>query len=82
MVEVVYFPERQGNYGELWGVGPKALEVLQTLCLPDGGMARGMALRCDVNDGLMHIRAVYTLRLIPMVERGLMGDMRHRMMGI
>ncbi|MCL2568596.1 MAG: hypothetical protein FWE12_04060 [Oscillospiraceae bacterium] len=79
MVEVIYFPERQGDYGELWEVGPKALGLLGALRLPNGEMVRGMALRCDVNDGLMHIRAVYTLRLVPVMERGLMGDMRHRM---
>ena len=78
IVEVVYFPERQGDYGELWGVGPKALGLLGEIALPDGGVVRGTARRCDISDGLMHIRAVYTLRLIPVESRALMGDVTHR----
>ena len=74
IVEVVYFPERQGDYAELWSVGPKALGLLGAPRLSDGGMVRGTALRCDVNDGLMHLRAVYTLRFRPMESRALMGD--------
>jgi len=77
-VEVVYFPERQGDYGELWAIGPKALGLLGELALPDGGKVRGTALRCDVNDGLLHVRAVYTLRLRSVEGRVPMGDMTHR----
>ena len=78
-VEVVYFPARQGDHGELWGVGPKALGLLGELRLGDESMVRGRGLRCEVNDGLMYIRAVYTLRLRPREsERALMEDLRLR----
>ena len=75
-VEVIYFPARQGDYGELWAVGPKALGLLGELFLPDGSMVRGRAQRCEVSDGLMHIRAVYTMRLKPVESRALMSDLR------
>ena len=64
-VDVVYFPENQEDYGEMWGVGPQVLPLLAVLTLPDGSRLRGTGLRCDVEDGLMHMRAVYRLRLIP-----------------
>jgi len=76
IVEVVYFPERQGDYGEMWAVGPKALRLLGELRLAEGGAIRGRGQRCEINDGLMHIRAVYTLRLRPVESRERMGNMR------
>ena len=76
-VEVVYFPERQGDYGELWAVGVKALGLLGELRLPEGDMVRGRRQRCEINDGLMHIWAVYTLRLQSVEKSGaLMGDVQ------
>jgi hypothetical protein len=76
-VEVVYFPARQGDYGELWDVGPRVLGLLGELRLHDDSVVRGRALRCEVNDGLMYMRAVYTLRLRPREGGGaLMGDLR------
>jgi len=62
-VDVVYFPERREDYREMWGVGPRVLALLGELPLPDGSMLRGTNLRCDIVDGLMHMRAVYRLRL-------------------
>ena len=77
-VEVVYFPERKGDYSELWTVGPRALRLLGELRLPDGSMVRGTGRRCDINDGLLYIRATYTARLRPVDTRMRMGDLRHR----
>ena len=74
-VEVVYFPERQGDLGELWAIGSSVLGLLGEITLPDGGRARGSALRCGVSDGLMYIGAAYVLRLKPVEQRALMGDM-------
>ncbi|MCL2562427.1 MAG: hypothetical protein FWE08_00095 [Oscillospiraceae bacterium] len=77
-VKVTYFPERQGDYSELWAVGPRVAGLLAELRLPDGSMIRGTARRCDINDGLMHIRAVYTMRMRPVDTRPRMGDVRVR----
>ena len=78
LVEVVYFPERQGDYGELWDVGPRARALMGELRLADGSMVRGTAQRCEMRDGLMHIRAVYVLRLRPVDTRVRMGEVWHR----
>ena len=74
-VEVVYFPARQGDLGELWAVGPSVMGLLGEIVLSDGSKVHGKSLRCDVNDGLMHIGAVYTLRLRPVEHGALMGEM-------
>ncbi|MCL2367680.1 MAG: hypothetical protein FWC72_01680 [Oscillospiraceae bacterium] len=78
-VEVTYFPEGQGDYKELWAVGTKALGLLDTLTLPDGSMVRGTTKTCDTGDGLMHLRATYTLRLKPTETSELMGDITIQM---
>jgi len=77
-VEVVYFPEGQGDYGELWRVGTRVLTLLEAVSLGDGAMVRGVSRRCMVNDGLMHMHAVYRLRLKPEEASALMGEMEHR----
>jgi len=77
-VEVVYFPERQGDYGELWSAGTRALALLEQIPLTDGTFVRGVARRCAVNDGLMHIHATYHLRLKPAAHIDLMGDLQRR----
>jgi len=78
VVEVVYFPERQGDYTELWAVGPEALACLEQITLPDGSMLRGKNLRCFIHDGVMHMQAVYTMRLRPVQQWALMGDLTIR----
>jgi len=75
-IEVTYFPKQQGNYGELWNVGEAALACLSEITLPDGGMLRGTNLRCFMNDGMMHIHAVYNMRLRPVENGVFMGDIR------
>ena len=77
-VDVVYFPGSQEDFGEMWDVGPRALSLLEALALPGDGMVRGRELRCDIADGLMHMRAVYKLRFIPVENRGLMGEIAHQ----
>jgi len=74
-VELIYFPETQDNYTELWRIGAKALAALERIPLEDGTLTRGLSRRCTINDGLMHIHAVYRLRLIPTETIALMGDM-------
>ena len=78
VVEVVYFPERQGEYTELWAVGPRALACLEQITLPDGSMLRGMNLRRFIHDGVMHTQVVYTMRMRPVEQRALMGDLTIR----
>lgn len=73
--EVIYFPETQDSYTELWRIGAKALAALERIPLEDGTSTRGLSRRCTINDGLMHIHAVYRLRLIPTETIALMGDM-------
>ena len=73
--EVIYFPETQDDYSELWHIGAKALAALERISLEDGTETRGLSRRCMINDGLMHIHATYRLRLIPTEEIALMGDM-------
>lgn len=75
-VEVIYFPERQGDYSELWKIGPKALTALEQIPLGDGSLTRGVSRRSTINDGLMHLHAVYHLRLIPREAIALMGELR------
>ena len=77
-VDVVYFPEKREDFGEMWGITPRVLSLLETLTLPEDGMVRGSNLRCDIVDGLMHMRALYKLRLLPVEHREIMGDMAHR----
>lgn len=77
-VEVVYFPERQGDYTELWDVGPQALACMEQITLPDGSMLRGVDRRCFIHDGVMQIQAVYTMRLRPVEQRALMGELTIR----
>ena len=77
-VEVIYFPEQQGNQEELWSMGAQVAAQLAELCFPDGSAARGRGLRCDTNDGLMYIRASYTLRLKPSEPHALMGELEIR----
>ena len=57
--------------------GSSALGLLEELRLPDGGMIRGTGRRCDISDGLMYIRATYTMRLRPVDTRVRMGEIRH-----
>ena len=78
VVEVVYFPERQGDYTELWAVGPRALTCMEQIMLSDGSMLRGTGLRCFIQDGVMHIQAVFTMRLRPVEQRNLMGELTIR----
>ena len=73
-VDVVYFPEKREDYKEMWDIGPRVLPLLEMLPLPGGAMARGVGLRCDVIDGLMHMRAVYKLRLRYTENPDLMGE--------
>jgi len=80
-VEVIYFPERQADYSELWAVGPSVLLLLGELRLSDGGIIRGAVRRCDISDGLMYIRAMYTIRLRPVDTRTRMGHLWHRRRG-
>jgi len=77
-VEVVYFPETADDYSELWQIGTKALAALERIPLEDGTLARGISRRCIINDGLMHIHAVYRLRLIPTEVTERMGDMTRK----
>ena len=79
-VEVVYFPERQGDYDELWAIGPKTLNLLGELRLSDGGQVRGTSLGCNINEGLMHLHAIYILRLKPIETTAPMGHMTHQTM--
>lgn len=62
-VTVVYFPERQGDFNELWGIGPQVLTLLEQLRLPDGSMVRGSRCSCAVTDSLMQMRVTYRVRL-------------------
>ncbi|MCL2843596.1 MAG: hypothetical protein FWE28_09130 [Oscillospiraceae bacterium] len=78
VVEVVYFPERQGDYTELWAVGPKALECMEQIALSDGSMVRGMNRRCFIQDGVMHMQVAFTMRLRPVEQRALMGELTIR----
>jgi len=74
-VEVIYFPEGGDDYSELWQSGAKALAALERIPLEDGTLSRGLSRRCTINDGLMHIHAVYHLRLIPTETTEVMGDL-------
>ena len=62
-VDVTYFPTETAKHDELWAVGSHVVDILQELRLPDDTWVRGKHISCNVVDGLMHIRAVYTLRL-------------------
>jgi len=77
-VDVVYFPEQDGAFGELWSVGPRVLSLLSTLLLPDSGMVRGTGLRCAVSDGLMHVHGTYRLRVRSVEWAEKMGELDHR----
>lgn len=79
-VEVTYFPKTQGDYQELWNIGTQTLSCLEQIPLADGSSARGNSRRCTINDGLLHIRATYRLRLKPTQQTALMGNMRRQTM--
>ena len=70
IVDVAYFPEQEGDFGEMWSVGPQVIAILSALTLSDGSTIRGAALRCGLSDGLMHIHGVYRLRLKPVERSG------------
>jgi len=75
-VEVIYFPKNQGDYKELWDIGPKALLALEQISLGDSSFTRGVSRRCTINDGLLHLHATYHLRLVPREAVELMGELR------
>ena len=77
-VDVVYFPQEREDYKEMWRLGPRMLPLLGELSLPDGTVIRGTALRCDIVDGLMHMRAVYKLRLQYMENPEIMEELAVR----
>jgi len=79
MVDVTYFPEREGDFGEMWSVGPLVIAALSPLSLSDGSTVRGTALRCGLSDGLMHIHGVYRLRLKPVEWSEKMMELDHLM---
>ena len=77
VVDVTYFPEQEGDFGEMWSVGPQVVTVLSVLTLSDGNMARGVGLRCGLSDGLLHIHGVYRLRLKPVEWSEKMMELNH-----
>jgi len=77
-VEVIYFPENQDDYTELWNMAPKALAALEQIPLGDGSLSRGTSRRCMINDGLMHLHASYRLHLKSTERSVKMGDMKRQ----
>lgn len=75
-VEVIYFPKSQGDYSELWSIAPKALGALEQIPFGEDGLIRGTSRRCTINDGLLHLHAIYHLRLVPREAIELMGELR------
>lgn len=80
MVEVVCFPEEQGEIAKLWEVGSEVMTLLSTLTLADGSKLTGVSRRCMMQDDLMHVYAVYYLRLRPVQEYGMMEELLQQTM--
>lgn len=63
-LDVHYFPERPGRNDELLDVAERAAEALRVITLPDGATVRGFSLRCETEDGVLHVFVQYSLFLI------------------
>ena len=75
IVEVVYFPEHHGELSESLNVGLEVAAFLGKLRLPDGTLIRGTNCRAVMQDGAVHIQAVYELRLRATLEHGIMEEL-------
>ena len=74
-VEVVYFPEQHGDLSESLDIGLEVATLLGELRLADGTVIRGTNCRCVIQDGAVHIQAVYYLRLRAVLARGMMQEL-------
>jgi len=77
-VELIYFPETEGDHQELWHIGHQALTCLEQIPLQDGSRTRGNSRRYWANDGLLHIHATYRLRVKETTQIALMGHMKRQ----
>lgn len=80
LVEVVYFSKEEGDINDMWEVGPGVMGLLGELSLLDGSKVRGTLRRCTVQDDVMHIYAMYDLRVRPIEQYKMMEELIQKTM--
>ncbi len=61
MFDVQYFP-KTGDSNELYAIGSRLFDTLETITLPDGAL-RGTGMRFETVDGVLHFFVKYTVFL-------------------
>lgn len=68
-LDVHFFPETPGKNDALLRAAERMTEALETVTLPDGGAVRGHSMRCETEDGVLHVFVEYRLFFLAKEER-------------
>lgn len=80
-LDVAYFPKEAGACREMWVAAERLLPVLEVVTLAGGSSVRGLGLRYEIIDGILHTYATYALHFLETTETERMEEARIIMKG-